>query len=299
MAATPGSELRPVFITGMVRCGSSWVGRVLAAGTGTRYVYEPLNPTWAPQLRGHWRQFTYLAPADQPAAAVARAAQAAFAGRQGLKLRLRALYRGYLWSTLRPARRVLVKDPTACLASAWIHHQFDARMVLITRHPCGFASSMALHGWPIRLRSLLRQPRLMEDHLGAHAALMERAERDDWLRLGAFWAAVHIVLRDWVTRYPDWLLVTYEELCQRPLEAFTALAANTGLEFAPRALARSLTGRAPDAADSGATQRDSARMADVWRQRLSPAQIDAVMGMVRDFGIMQYPLTPARQLQSP
>lgn len=296
-ARQAGKERRAVFVTGMVRCGSSWVGRVLAGGAGTRYVYEPFNPSWSPQLKTHWRQFTYLGENDPAPARLASVADAAFAGRQGLKLRGRALYRGYLWSTLRPARRVLVKDPTACLASPWLHAHHQPRMVLITRHPCGFASSIDLHGWQVRLRTLLRQPRLMDDHLGAFEDLMVRAEKDDWLRLGAFWAAVHLVLGKWWQRHPDWTCVRYEDLCREPHAAFARLADNCGLAFSARALANTVSGKG-DPADSGTTRRDSTGMQDVWRQRLSPMQIDAVMGMVQAFGLPPYALPAAEATHS-
>jgi hypothetical protein len=287
-----------VFLTGLVRCGSSWAGQVLSAGRGCRFVYEPFNPGWTPRLRGHWRQFSYLTKDDTPPAPLLRTANAAFAGRQALKLHARAAYRGYLWQTLRPARQVLIKDPTACLASVWLHQAFRPQMLLITRHPCGFASSIRLHGWSARLQALLRQPRLLEDHLGPYEALMRRADRDDWQRLGAFWAAVHLVLRHWWRQHPEWTWSTYEALCSDPRAEFTRLAARIGLELSDQALVATLNADAGSESDSCDTRRDSQRMAEVWKERMSAGQIDAVMGVVREFGFDAYPLDMSQPAQS-
>jgi len=126
---------------------------------------------------------------------------------------------------------------------------------------------------------------LMADHLGPWEDLMRRAEGDVWMRLGAHWAAVHRVLVAGWSAQPGWPRVSYESLCAAPRQAFRRLAADCGLGWSDSMLGRTLSGSDGNLLDSGDTRRDPLHMADVWRDRLSPGQVDAVMGVVRAFGL--------------
>ena len=127
------TDKRPVFITGAPRCGSSWVGEVLGNCGDIRYVYEPFNHKWVSALRGNLTHFTYLNGAASPF--IAGIGENAFQGRQGWKQLGRAVYRGYLSAATRTASNVIVKDPTASMMSAWIAEQFNARILIVMRHP--------------------------------------------------------------------------------------------------------------------------------------------------------------------
>ena len=39
----PNTKQAPILVTGMHRSGTTWVGKMLSAGTGTAYISEPLN----------------------------------------------------------------------------------------------------------------------------------------------------------------------------------------------------------------------------------------------------------------
>lgn len=266
-----------VFVTGLPRCGSSWVGEALSDVLTARYVYEPFNPYWAPRLRGRLAHFRYLGPQARPRGIIGHTGERAFAGRQGARQLARACYRGYLSATVRRRGPVLVKDPTACLMTAWIANRFRPRILILYRHPCGFASSLAQLGWDFNIDRLLAQDKLMKRHLAPYESALRASRGDTWLRRGAFWGALHRVFLDQLNRGNDWVIWPYESLCANPDAQFAAIARRLGLPA---------TGSAPETThartgarrDTGSTRRPSESMADVWRKRLTPGQVDAVTG---------------------
>lgn len=283
------SKSAPVFITGMPRCGSSWVGAQLGRAPRIRYVYEPFNGQWSPALRGRLGHFLYLPREASAAPALEAAAERAFAGRQSWKQLARALYRGYAGAALRPAGRVLIKDPTAVLMADWLAERFGARIAVIVRHPCGFASSIAQLGWTFRLERLLEQERLMADHLREFEDTLRYAATDPWLARGAFWAAIHTVLADQLARHEHWRLCRFERLCEDPPGEFKALAQSLDVDWAPGPARARVSARSR--LDPGSTRKDSAVVANAWKQRLSPAQKEAVLGVAREFPLRDiYPL---------
>jgi hypothetical protein len=268
---------RPVLLTGLPRCGSSWVGQWLAGAESVRYRYESLNPHWVPALEGRLGHFRYLRPADDGPAAIVDATDRAFQGRQSAKQLARAAYRGYLPATLRREGRLVLKDPTACLLAGWLQRRQDCRVVVLVRHPCGFAASIRALGWPIRLERLLAQPDLVEDHLEPFLPTLLASRDDPLASLGAFWAAIHHVLRQQADA--TWVFGFYEELCLAPERAFGDLGRAIGLELPPPA---------PDGAhrpDPGSTRKDGARVATGWRRVFSDEEMERVLGPVRNFGL--------------
>ncbi len=274
----------PIFGTGVPRCGSSWVGDVLSTAKRVRYNQEPFNPTRHPYLTRH---HVYLSSNDDDPD-LRRAAEAAFAGKIRLHQFLRSVKWGYAWRTIRPADRVLVKDPTGMFMGEWVAANFHADVLAIVRHPCGFASSIHKLNWPADIGDFLNQPRLMEDWLEPYRELLRRCQSDFWHRVAAFWGSAYTVLHGQLRRHPQWRCVFYEDLCVRPQEEFTQLFQALGLEPTRatwRILRRSTTS-ADDRAKS--TRRQSGRMPQVWKERMTRNQIDTVMGVVREFDLPYY-----------
>jgi hypothetical protein len=279
---------RPVFITGAPRCGSSWVGEILGNCTTTRYVYEPFNHRWVPALRGHLPHFTYLNEQSPIPSVVQQTAENAFLGLQSWKQLARAAYRRYWVVATRSAKRVVIKDPTASLMSAWVARQFDAQVLFVMRHPCGFASSLDALSWKLGVDRLLRQDALMQDHLEPFRVVLSQARNDKWLTRGAIWASIHLVYAEQMKDHPDWLLYKYEDICNDPAKLYKSIAQKLGMELSDQTLEKIHSLSATNSADPGSTRRNSKIMPDIWRQRMSPGEVDAVMGVVDEFGIEHY-----------
>ncbi len=279
-------DKRPVFITGAPRCGSSWVGEVLSNCNDIRYVYEPFNFKWIPALQGQLDHFSYLDALGSPE--ITKFAENSFQGRQGWKQLVRSAYRGYLGAATRTASNVVVKDPTASLMSAWIAEQFNAQILFIMRHPCGFASSLDALDWKLNVNSLINQKTLMQDHLEPFRDVLNRARNDKWLTRGAIWASIHFVFTNQMKTHPDWYLYKYEEICNDPPGQYASIVQRLGLELSLHSLKKIQSLSATDSTDSGSTRRNSKNMPDIWKQRMAAGEIDAVMGIANEFGLDYY-----------
>jgi len=278
----------PVFITGAPRSGSSWVGEVLSSCDATRYVYEPFNHRWLPALRDHLPHFSYIDGQSELPSLVQQQAQRAFQGKQGWKQITRAAYRGYLSAAVRPANTVIIKDPTASLMTEWIAKQFNAQVLCIMRHPCGFASSLDALDWKLNVGNLLRQKDLMREHLEPFRGVLIRARNDKWLTRGAIWAAVHKVFTGQLASHPEWHLYRYEDICDDPMGQFTSMMEKLGLESGKNTREKIHALSTSKRDDSGSTRRNSRTMPGIWKQRMSQGEIDAVMDIVKEFELDYY-----------
>ena len=128
----------------------------------------------------------------------------------------------------------------------------------------------------------------MLDHLEPFRDTLCRARNDKWLTRGAIWGALHTVFAHQLKRHSDWRLLRYEDLCADPVGQFSILAEKFGLELNPRTLNKIKILSTTSSNDSGSTRRDSRLMPDVWRQRMPPGEIDAVMGIVGEFELGYY-----------
>jgi hypothetical protein len=283
-----GKNNRPVFITGAPRCGSSWVGEILGNCTNTRYVYEPFNHRWVPALRGQLPHFTYLTDRSEVPHTVQQTTENAFRGLQSWKQLARAIYRRYWGTATSAATKVVIKDPTASLMSAWIATQFDAQILFVMRHPCGFASSLDSLGWKLNINSLLRQDALMQDHLEPYRDVLNRAKNDKWLIRGAVWASIHLVFTRQMRTRQDWLLFKYEDICNDPIGQYTLIAQQLGLELSKNTYKKIHSLSSAAGTGSGSTQRKSKTMPTIWKHRMSAGEIDAVTGIINEFELGYY-----------
>jgi len=156
-------------------------------------------------------------------------------------------------------------------------------VLVIHRHPCGFASSLDGLGWDFRIDRLLSQPKLVSEHLGEFEDTLRAARHDPWLRKGAFWGALHRVFLNQAAQHPEWLFWPYEAICTDPELQFEAIAGALGWPFHREAFRRSSPGTSASSRDRGSTRKRSGEMASIWRSRLSAAAIDAVTGIAREF----------------
>ena len=215
-------------------------------------------------------------------------ADGAFRGRQTFKQIKRAIYRGYLQTACRKAKWIVVKDPTASLMTAWIAARFQAQILIVTRHPCGFASSLESLDWRLNVNLLLRQKELMQHHLEPFRDTMNQARKDKWLTRGAIWGAIHTVFVNQLSEHADWHVCKYEDLCIDPARQFLELSKNLGLQTDQATMKKIRGLNKIGDTNAGSTRRESAVMPNIWHKRMSPGEIDAVNGIVQEFGLELY-----------
>ena len=296
---SPGA---PILVTGSHRSGSTWVGRMLAAGGSVGYIREPFSvlhrpglldvpiDVWFPYVSAE-NEGPYLAPVEDMLAFRYRTAAGVRAVRSGTDA-AKLVVDLARWQRYRLQRaRPLVKDPLALFSSEWLAERFQARILVLIRHPAGFASSLQRYRWTHPFDHFLRQPLLMHDRLEPFRQQIEefaRTEHDTIDQAILLWNLIHHTIRGYQERHPDWLFRRYEDIGRRPPVAFEGLYRDLGLAFSPaarRAISEhSKESNPEEARDARALKRDSAAAVRTWMTRLSREEIDRVRRGTQEIG---------------
>jgi hypothetical protein len=239
---------RPVLVTGPHRSGTTWIGHILAGDPAVGTIHEPFTVTCRPGIFPFRIPFWYYrVPTPAPAAMVSAYENLLrFHYSVGAELRairslhdvgrmIRDLARFAVYRAQR--RRPVVKDPLALLSADWIAATFDSAVLVTTRHPLAFVSSLLRLGWRFDLRELQRQKDAMDligdgqedvvlgSRLGAADPLVEAAY---------LWKVLHRVIARYRDLHPDWIFVRYEDLAREPVVRFEEIFAKLGFRFGKR-----------------------------------------------------------------
>jgi hypothetical protein len=295
------SRSRCAIVAGFPRSGSTWVATALSLAPGYTYYHEPDNFDAVPEAneRFFW---LYLTPEEREPAYLSLMARAC-AGRvttahtmwhdpgpllQPFGERGRRLGERFPILFCRK-RHVLLKLVYANLNLAWLSAHFPhAQQLYVLRHPCGQFESWRRLGWEPMPERLLRNERLMADHLHRFEDVLRRAA-GYWERAGALWAATTYVIHRQTEAGGGPLVVAYEWLCADPMTRFQELYAQLGLAWNHK-VERFL--KSSDR--SGDTQpyslnRPSEMQIDKWKQQLTRGEIDACRQFVEPFELPYYP----------
>jgi hypothetical protein len=264
-----------VVVAGSARSGTTWLGDLLARALRARVVFEPLNHERVPELRS-FGAFPYRRPDDDDRA-LESACRRMLSGRLSGAWVDRELHRLV-------SRRRVVKLVRGNLLLAWLAERFpETPMLLLVRHPCAVVASRLALGWDPGpdLEAILAQERLLRDHLEPYREPLAAARTPEE-RTALVWCLHHLVpLRQ---RRPDsFTVVHYEHLAARDEAELARLWAAVGGDHPRPADASwrrpSRTSRLASAAVTGEDALSG------WRRQLRPDQIEAVLAVVRAFGL--------------
>ena len=292
----------PILVTGSHRSGSTWVGRTLARSATVTYINEPFHPrSQAGVCRtrpAHWYEYVCSENENQ------RGWRDSLGKTLSLKYDLGAGARairvprdvGRLcrdWSVFTLSRltggRALLKDPIAFFSTPWIADRFDARVIVLTRHPAAFASSLVRLNWTFDFTHWLNQPLLMRDLLSPFRNELEMAvteNLDTVAQASLCWKIIASVTKKWEEEHPEWMFRTHEELSRDPVSEFEDLFAFAGLKYENHiqsAIVRNTRKGNPAEAPSGhadALRRDSRANVKNWKHRLDPSQVARIRDSV-------------------
>jgi len=295
---TPSIDMghRPILVTGAHRSGTTWLGRLLSAARGVGLIYEPMNYRWRrPGVCSvPWpSSYTYICRDNE--AEVLEPLRRTLGFHYSIRRELPAV-RGRMardWTTSNwhraAASRPLVKDPNAVFSAEWFAERLGTINVIIVRHPAAFANSLRRRNWVFPFEKLVRQERLIHDHLqpfqdriAAFAADPPSIER----QAGLIWSIIYTVVSRYRKTHPDWVFLRHEDAAARPRDTVACLYARLGLEPGRRT-ARVVDRLTHAAGDGGRPsqplhwmKRDSAKVADEWRGELKGQQVDEVRSEV-------------------
>jgi Sulfotransferase domain len=318
--AAPADTAAPIVVTGMARCGTSWVGKLLQAGGGLTYINEPLNPKRPPggspgvlnasverhyQYIGEHNEDGWLAAFDDTLSLRYHVVAELRRNRSPYDLARMAKYATGFMAGRLLGRRALLDDPYALLASEWLADRLGCRVVVIVRDPVAMVASWKRLGWTTDLGELLHQPALMRDWLEPFRRELETvsASGDVVDRIALLWRLLYLVAAEYERRCPAIHVVRYEDLATEPVARFADLYATLGLEFDERAAAevvRSTTGSVRRTAHRWSLSRsglsktgfrpmDSRANLDVWTRHLDAGEVDRARARTAAVASQWYP----------
>ncbi|MFZ5858997.1 MAG: sulfotransferase domain-containing protein [Chloroflexota bacterium] len=296
---------QPLLVTGAHRTGTTWVGKMLAAG-GFAYVSEPLNVLHRPGVMGapvrHWYQYItreneaeYL-PAFQKTLALR---YGLFDEIKSIRSRKDFLRMGRdlgIFLRGRVARQpALLKDPFAVFSLPWFAERLNCRVVVTIRHPAGFASSLKKLNWPFDFKDLLDQPLLMRDHLEPFRTDMERMPHDDIIGQAALlWRMVYRVVHADLKRTPSINILRHEDLSLDPVAGYARAFESLGLAYTAKVqetIRNSSSSENPVELSSRKTHSvklDSRANLENWKKRLAPDEIKRIRDLTEDVAGLFY-----------
>lgn len=184
----------------------------------------------------------------------------------------------------RPGEAIVAKSVYAPLALEWLAARFPVEIVLVHRDPLNVLSSWLELGWidgpgadPLgELAPAVAQPlarRLGAPPLPADASPLA----------GAAWLVglLEAVLRAAAERHPQWTSVSHEALCSDARAGFAELAGRLDLRWSEHS--DRLVERLDRPGSGYETSRVASELAEVWRERLTPAQAAEVSAILEAF----------------
>jgi len=296
-----------VLVVGVARSGTTWVARMLCAGSGASYVDEPdnhlrfafahrakrelgrgayprvavgesdLGETRFDSLWSHAFAWEPRSAVETLSCSVAnrlvtlvdpRRAVDTFAG-TSRNARLSLAERlAVPEQGSKPSSWFVVKSVYAQLCVEWISSRHATGTVVVVRNPLEIVGSWVILGW--------LGPRTPDPLSSVPTALVDElmaehaAPAPPASRLGrAAWVigVLQRALEDAASRSPNLALVEHERLHRSPLDEFPRLAAATGLPWSESGDRAIEQGRTPGTGYE--TRRVASQLEDAWRGRLS------------------------------
>lgn len=299
-----------ILVTGSVRSGTTWVGRMLCLSKEMGYIHEPFNPArwpgWASERFPH--ELVYVNAENEATY---------FPVMQDvLNMRFPLMHHipeirdpRHVWRLARDWQRSLryslrrcqplLKDPDALFSAEWLARTFDLHVVVLIRHPAGFASSIKRLNWPILPSPWVWQEGLMRDYLSPYAEELQRfksrTDTDVLDQAILTWKSLYHVVRIYQERHPEWHFVRLEDFAGDPLGSFRRLYEDLGLRWDQRVAAgivkHSTSANAAEVAPSRfrTIKRDSRAARSTWVSRLSDDDVRRVYTGVGNVGKHFYP----------
>jgi len=242
---------QPILISGAHRSGTTWVGQTLAHSSNLVYIHEPFSPLLRRQTQLQWGVstshirywFTYVDETNEADFIplfqhLTDFRYSLLQGLEAVKSRddLTTLWGGYRRSWFhrfgsRP--RLLIKDPIALFSAEWLSSRFDMMVVVLIRHPAGFASSLKRHNYRHPFSHFLDQTSLMQrlKEFETEIQTFAQTEQDIIDQAILLWRIIYSTVHQYQQQHPEWLFVRYEDLTTNPVEGFKAIFAHCGLSF--------------------------------------------------------------------
>lgn len=240
-----------VYVTGIGRSGTTFVGKVLSLPLSVDYIHEPFNPECGLPGMNRWDPYIRSSLDSPEEKAFHERVKAIFT----YDFELRTLVpkydsplkqtfkriagsRGPVYLTLAKLnpfhQAAVLKAPIGLFLTEYMYLHFQVKPVIIIKHPVSVIASLQRVGWSPKPSQVLNQPHLLEDYFADDMDFMHRHWEDPALAIAAYWRIVHKVLLAQSKQYSSWQVITHEALSEKPIPMFRSLYHSLDLPWTPR-----------------------------------------------------------------
>jgi len=265
---------KTILLAGSGRSGTTWLANIIAACPGFGIIFEPFDHRKVVEAK-EFPLRAYLRPeGDYPE--YKTFVQKVLSGKIHNVWTDREKNNFLIW-------KYLLKTIRANLMLAWINRVFKCPIVYMMRHPCAVVLSRMKLNWETHLEVFLNQEKLMKDYLGPFESLVRRAKKPIQKHT-IMWCIENLIPLNQFKDY-DWILCTYEGLCNNTEEEINRIFTQLGLKRTKR-VNQAINSFYQTRNDSAVrTGRDPI---NDWKSYLSEDEIKEILSIVREFGIEIY-----------
>jgi hypothetical protein len=290
---------KPILVTGSIRSGTTWVGKMIAESPSVGYIHEPFNPWDSEKKLGicsprvpWW--FFYITEENEETyrKAIKEALEFRYnliGGLKGIRSwedvkRVKREYSEFLRNRTRNVRP-LIKDPFAIFSAEWFAETFDMEVIVLIRHPAAAVSSLKRLKWGLPFWHLLEQPRLVCDHLQPFREKLrgfKDGEQDIIDQAILLWNTLYHVVSQYRQKHKEWIFLRHEDISRDPVRQFRVLFEKLDLDFSPTVQSAIQKHCAPSNRSevpvewAHSLKRDSRSLIWNWKERLTDSEIERV-----------------------
>ena len=299
-----------IFVTGMIRSGTTLVGKLLSLPWSVDYIHEPGGYS-LPDKTPFEPRYARPGATDSEAEAYRAHVEHIFSPELGLNTTrhsddslkrkiVKALIGSRGPAYLKIAKHnplqqaIVLKDPVAKLATPFLYETFNVRPVVLVRHPVSLAASLDRVRWYPEMKDCTSEPQLVKDHFGDEPEFLARAWPSRLMEAMGHWRATYKVLLAEAERAGDWQVVTHEDLCEAPVSTFRGLYATLGLPWSARVRKKieDLSGSRSSAEARGNQamdlSRNSSALFELRRDAVPSEQRREIFDIVQDVALQFY-----------
>lgn len=262
------------FLSGSGRSGTTWLANIIGSSPGVGIIFEPFDHRKVYEAK-NFSLRDYLRPREnypEKKAFVERVLRGnvhnAWIDRENKNF--------LIW-------KYLIKSIRANLMLAWIDYNFHCPIIYVIRHPCAVVLSRMKLNWEAHLDVFLRQEELIEDYLYEFEPLIRKAQ-NPIQKHTIMWCVENLIPLIQLAQH-DWILCTYEKLCNNTEEEIYRIFKKLGIKRTKRinhAISSFYQTRKDNAIRIGRDPLND------WKKTLSKSEIKEILGIVNDFGINLY-----------
>lgn len=302
-----------IFVSGAIRSGTTFTGRVLSLPLEVDYIHEPYNQLRFQSGESDIRPYMRLAMDTERMRSYHEFSKRLFKYDIDLpnyvpksdpflkQISKRFIgSRGPFYLTLAKLnifhRAAVIKDPTALFLTEYLYKYFHVKPVILIKHPISFVVSVVKRKkWLKSPSELSHQSDLIKDYFSDEPGYFDKNWDSPIKSASAYWRILYKVLLSQSSNYPDWHIVKHEEMSQDPVSFFNHLYNSLDLNWSDSIEKKVISmtkGAGKNQVTSGkvhSLRRDSSKIFQASIDSLSKDERREIFDVVQDVALKVYP----------